>query len=219
VLLSAYAVGYHGCEEELGEKLLSGRYTWNQKPAVKDELRAYDWLGTGYYFWENDAERAWQWASQDLKKQKRALKSPFVLGAFIEMRLCLDFTRYEDVRKLTVAHEELVSILESLGDPIPRNRKAYKSDVNYSKRYLDHAVINLLRRMERARQRDYDTVRSPFVEGEQAYKGAGFTKRQHMQICVINPACIVGFFRPPGRCQSDDFLSSKLADALAKKRV
>ena len=217
MLLSAYAIGYHGCEEELGEKLLSGRFTWKEK-AGKENSREYDWLGTGYYFWENDPERAWEWATVDLKKQKRPLKSPFVVGAFIEMRLCLDLTRRADVQKLTVAHKELVSMLNIFGDPIPENVAAYPSDVNFSKRYLDHAVTKHLRELERARKKvDYDTVRSPFAEGEEAYKGARFTTRQHMQICVINPSCIVSFFRPSGYKQSDDYLSVKLADALTKK--
>lgn len=216
MLLSAYAIGYHGCEEAVGEGLLSGHHTLQWK-AAKDKSREYDWLGTGHYFWENDPERAWEWASVDLKKQKRQLASPFVAGAFIEMRYCLDLTRRENVRKLAAAHDELQSLLLLFGESVPENKAAYKGDINRSKRFLDHAVIEHLRSLERLRkQADYDTIRSPFSEGGEAYKGAGFTDRQHMQICVINPACIVGFFRPAGQRQSEQYLSRQLAGALAK---
>lgn len=42
----------------------------------------------------------------------------------------------------------------------------------------------------------YDTIRSAFNEGETIYPGASFTSRLHIQICVLNPDLIRGYFLP-----------------------
>ena len=35
-----------------------------------------------------------------------------------------------------------------------------------------------------------------FIEGEPVYQDAGFREKNHIQLCVRNPACIKGYFRP-----------------------
>jgi hypothetical protein len=42
----------------------------------------------------------------------------------------------------------------------------------------------------------YQTVRGFFVEGEELYEGAGLRHQDHIQLCVRDTACIVGFFLP-----------------------
>ncbi|HEX3933523.1 MAG TPA: hypothetical protein VHW43_02515, partial [Puia sp.] len=42
----------------------------------------------------------------------------------------------------------------------------------------------------------YDTVRSPFHEGEAIYDQANFTSGLHIELCVINPKQIKGYFLP-----------------------
>ena len=41
-------IGFHGCDRSVVEKVI--------------RTNDYDWLGSGIYFWENNEERAWQWA-------------------------------------------------------------------------------------------------------------------------------------------------------------
>ena len=41
-------IGFHGCDRSVVEKVIN--------------TNDYDWLGSGIYFWENNEERAWQWA-------------------------------------------------------------------------------------------------------------------------------------------------------------
>ena len=41
-------IGFHGCDRSVVETVIS--------------TNDYDWLGSGIYFWENNEERAWQWA-------------------------------------------------------------------------------------------------------------------------------------------------------------
>ncbi|WP_234851529.1 hypothetical protein [Sinorhizobium meliloti] len=78
----AYVLGYHGCDKAVGMAALNGA-----SPLLPSE-KAYDWLGSGIYFWENDPERALEWATQ--KAESGAYKEPFVLGAIIDLGNCLD---------------------------------------------------------------------------------------------------------------------------------
>ena len=52
--------------------------------------------------------------------------------------------------------------------------------------------------------REYDSVRGVFIEGREAYPGAGFKEKTHIQLCIVNPNCIKGFFSP--RCADDTYL-------------
>ena len=42
----------------------------------------------------------------------------------------------------------------------------------------------------------YDSVRGVFWEGNELYPSAGFQEKNHIQIAIINPNCIKGFFLP-----------------------
>jgi hypothetical protein len=42
----------------------------------------------------------------------------------------------------------------------------------------------------------FDTIRSPFWEGQPLYPGGKIMSRTHVQICVRNTICIVEYFRP-----------------------
>ena len=71
------------------------------------------------------------------------------------------------------------------------------NDAGLRARNLDCAVINAL---HQARQEDdlpaYDTVRGLFWEGDPIYTGAGVSEFNHIQICVRDVSCILGYFRP-----------------------
>lgn len=69
-------------------------------------------------------------------------------------------------------------------------------------RKLDCAVIEYMHSQieeqyeKGAKIRPFDSVRGAFWEGEELYPGAGFREKNHVQICVRNPNCIKGYFRP-----------------------
>ena len=44
--------------------------------------------------------------------------------------------------------------------------------------------------------KSYDSVRGVFVEGSPVYENSGIMNKTHIQICVTNPNCIKGYFRP-----------------------
>lgn len=64
-------------------------------------------------------------------------------------------------------------------------------------RNLDHAVIEFLHESRKIQKLPpFDTVRAAFWEGNDLYPNAGFKEKNHIQICVRNPNCIKGYFRP-----------------------
>ena len=58
------------------------------------------------------------------------------------------------------------------------------------------AFITLHLYREQHKLPSYDTVRAPFPEDLPLFEGAGFRRRNHVQIAVRNEACIKGYFRP-----------------------
>lgn len=82
-LASAFILGYHGCDQRVGERLLSGAPF---QPSSKD----YDWLGPGIYFWEANPLRGLEFAAESSKRKTATVSQPFVIGAVIELGLCLD---------------------------------------------------------------------------------------------------------------------------------
>ena len=60
---SNLVIGFHGCDKSVVDAVVAG------KTDLLSSTNDYDWLGNGIYFWENNEERAWQWAKylQELK--------------------------------------------------------------------------------------------------------------------------------------------------------
>ncbi len=179
-------IGYHGCDRELAAALVSGQ------TKIKAEARSYHWLGGGVYFWENDEERAFEWAEE--KATRGEIKTPAVIGGVIEMRRCLDLSVRENVPLIKAAHESLVALFAQSGRPMPQNKKAPK-DVREDNvmRFLDCAVLDHLI----VKSTDgFDTVRGLFVEGGRVYEGAEIYNKTHAEIAVRNLDCIRGLFWP-----------------------
>jgi hypothetical protein len=49
---STLVIGFHGCEAEICEQLLS------HPDNIQISRKPFDWLGHGMYFWENNHDRA-----------------------------------------------------------------------------------------------------------------------------------------------------------------
>lgn len=183
----SFVLGFHGCEERIGEKILSGK-----EPHLLPSEKKYDWLGHGIYFWEGNPSRALAWAEQ--RKAEKKIKNPFVLGAIIDLRHCLDLFDHDGIALVQKAHAELVQDFEKSSLPIPEN-KGHTPDK--AGRMLDCAVLNALHQYRVDRhEAEYDSVRAPFLEGDPIYSGAGFRTENHIQLCVRKIDCIKGYFRP-----------------------
>jgi hypothetical protein len=175
--------GFHGCDKDVCNELVSGKIPFNASH------NAYDWLGYGRYFWENNYKRAEKWAvitKEHPQNNKQVIKEPAVLGVAICLGRCLDLTDSEFIHEVKTAYTSLASIKSEL----PVNAKGFL-------RYLDCAVIEAVHTMRKdLKLPPYDSVRSVFWEGTEPYDGAGFRDKNHIQICIRNPNCIKGLFLP-----------------------
>jgi hypothetical protein len=171
-------LGFHGCDESVCTKVVSG------KEPLKESRNPWDWLGFGCYFWENNYERALQWA-KDAQKQGK-IDRPAVIGAVLSLGYCLDLLDTDSIKQLRDGYVLLQKTMNIT--KIPENK-----DGNHA---LDCAVIEILNVIGQERGQSYDSVRAMFPEGNDVYPGAGFRDKNHIQICIRNLNCIKGFFLP-----------------------
>jgi len=194
-------IGFHDCDAETCSALLTAptKIIYSDKP--------YDWLGHGMYFWENNYDRALQWAKD--KKARGDIKTPAVIGAVLYLGHCLDLLDSQFVKMIKGYYKPLVARYEILNEELPQNKDLnqdrYKDKIF---RELDCTLIEFMHSaileqiIDEKKEKGYsefklfDSSRGVFTEGGPAYPGAGILEKSHIQICVRNPNCIKGFFLP-----------------------
>ncbi len=194
-------IGFHGCDSKITKSLLL-------KPnLVKKSEKPYDWLGHGIYFWENNFERAFEWAKD--KEKKGEINKASVIGAVLSLDYCLDLLDSKFISMLSQYYKLMEQSYHLNGRILPQN-KDLKTDEYKDKivRELDCAVIEythqkIKENIEKEKSekgytayKSFDSVRGVFTEGGPAYTGAGIQLKNHIQICIRNTNCIKGFFLP-----------------------
>ena len=192
---SAFVLGFHGCDESIGERVLAGN------DQLISSANSYDWLGHGIYFWENSPTRAKQWAELLAKHSpspRNRITKPFVIGAIIDLGNCLDLTEASSLAYVRRGYADMKFGFDTIGLSMPKNEPGTKDDQDLLKRKLDCAVINYVHatRYDEENLRPFDSVRGAFSEGEPLYEGAGIMAKTHIQICVRKSSSIRGYFRP-----------------------
>jgi hypothetical protein len=184
--LGSIVLGFHGCDEEVGESILH-----KAASHLRESQNDYDWLGHGIYFWENSPQHALEFSREAAAKPhltRGKVKRPFVIGAIIDLGFCLNMTDAAALQEVEDAHSLLTCSFEDKS-AMPENQA--------DRRILDCAVIETLHTYRRVNQlAPYDTVRGMFIEGSPLYPGAGFNKKDHVQLCVRDKTSIKGYFRP-----------------------
>ncbi len=177
-------IGYHSCDRDIGLRVLNGDLE------LTPSKNSWDWLGGGIYFWEQDPKRALDYAvevADGVQFNSGKIKNPLVLGAIIQLGNCLNLVEAQSLSILEEAHRGLSVLYEQLGKKLPENKGA--------NRKLDCAVIQYIHQSRADANLDrYETIRSAFDEGDKVYEGASFTSRHHIQVCVIEPSLITGYF-------------------------
>ena len=178
-------LGFHGCDQSVFEKVIM------EGQPLKMSQNEYDWLGHGIYFWEQNYQRALEWAKKSPK-----IKDPAVIGAVIDLGYCLNLTDSASSEKLRKGYELLRVRCEAMGAALPENKPSKKvSDILL--RNLDCAVIQQIHDYNRQNKSPaFDSIRGIFTEGNPAYPGACFMEKTHVQLCIVNPNCIKGYFNP-----------------------
>lgn len=98
----------------------------------------YDWLGPGIYFWEANPLRGLEFAVQTSKRKGSSISRPFVVGAVIELGLCLDLTTSTGYDWIKIAYDSLVDVTRAAGLELPSNSR------DGLRRNLDCGVIGRL---------------------------------------------------------------------------
>ncbi len=185
-LAAGFILGYHGCTKVVAEKLLRGA-------AFRISRNDYDWLGSGIYFWGANPVRGLAYAKEMIRRRRGAgtdRSGPAVVGAVIDLGLCLDLTTQAGLASVKRAHGSLETLAEMSGRPLPRNSP------DLPLRRLDCAVINHAHYMRRVgNEPAVQTVRGVFIEGGGLYPGTQISEKTHIQIAVVDPGCIKGVFR------------------------
>lgn len=177
-------IGYHGCEREVAENVLA------DKAHLNSSENSYDWLGSGIYFWVESYDRAIDWA-----RVKRTIRTPYVVGAFINPGHCLNLTDYGVNGEIKRAHTLMLNTFYIAGSELPTNN--LKENDTLMVRHLDCAVINYVHQLRVAKKLPaFDSVYGFFEEGEALFEGAALKERTHVQLAIRNTDSILGYFRP-----------------------
>lgn len=194
--LPGLVLGFLGCDRQVGERILRG-----EERHLKPSSNAYDWLGTGIYFWESDPQRAFEFAEEAARKPhqtKGQIKEPFVIGAAIDLGYCLNMLDRAACEEARVAFDTLCASVRSTGQQVPVNKGN-----DLAARFRDRAVVETLHAAREMLDQvspgsfpPYESVRAAFLEGGSLYEGAGFSAKNHIQVAIRNPVCIRGYFRP-----------------------
>lgn len=200
--LPGWLIGFHGCDKALGEAVLSGKK--RLIPSAND----YDWLGNGIYFWENNPKRALDYAAylvDNPGRTKGVIHDPFVIGAIINPGYCLNLLESESLHLVRAGFTLLEQSCNASGYPLPEN-KELDAEVPLL-RNRDCAVIEIIHQFRKEKEeKAFDSVRAMFVEGEPLYSKAGYRDKNHIQICIRNPNCIKGYFRPLDPIEEHDLV-------------
>lgn len=183
-LSTSFVLGYHGCDTATAEALLAGE-------PFRQSVNEYDWLGQGVYFWEANPQRGLDFAREVMLRNKSAIKTPAVVGAVIDLGLCLDMASLDAIRMVRDAYDSLKEATEILNAKLPEN------GTDLLLRRLDCAVITHLHAILAQDRIRLDSIRGIFVEGAPVYPNAGIYSKTHTQIAVRNLGCIKGVFRVP----------------------
>ena len=194
-------IGFHGCDESIKNKLIS------EPNDIRRSQEKFDWLGHGFYVWENNQKRAMQWAKD---KQKRgSIDKPAVVGVIFQLEHCFDLTDASYIELLPTFYESMIQDLAIANKAIPKN-KNHEKDKHQDLliRELDCAVFEYMHQRIKeqiesnvnsagnSELRPFDTIRGVFTEGGPVYTGAAIQCKTHIQVCIRNLNCIKGFFHP-----------------------
>lgn len=192
---------FHGCDKITRDQLV------NDPQKIKISEKEHEWLGHGFYLWQNNYTRAVQWAQDKVKRG--LIKEAAVVGAVIDLGHCCDFLDAKHTDSLQLYYSSMKEAYEGLGYSLPRNRNL-PDDLNqdFLLRELDCAAIEYMHSEILARHLDdlqnkgytnariFDTVRGLFEEGRPVFDGSRICEKSHIQICIRNPNSIKGFFIP-----------------------
>ncbi|KAA2244514.1 hypothetical protein F0L74_00610 [Chitinophaga agrisoli] len=174
-------IGFHGCDQEVRDNIVFGH------SSLRPSKNKWDWLGGGMYFWQNNYERALQYATDP--PTKSAIKTPAVLGVIFNLGHCLDLTDKEGIDLVKLSYDTLSKSAKQVQKALPHNSNPKENPDSKDKiiRRLDCAVINNIHSLlEKNNEAPFESVRAVFFEGEEVYEmQASWTKPMFRSVLEI----------------------------------
>jgi len=163
-------VGYHGTERSVFPRLLARD--------IQQSDQHFEWLGMGFYLWQDSPWRARQWAHE------RFGDAGAVLAVRITLDGCMDLLNPHWQDHLRDADAQFVAERLAAGLDVPANRPS-------GNRARDCATINWY--CDRAAEEGLHirSVRAIFEEGDPIYEASAIRSQSHTQIAVRDPSVIL----------------------------
>ena len=121
--------------------------------------------------------------------ERRATEPLAVVACMIRLGFCLDLTEPENIKLVSEVFEEYRENLELAGEPLPTNDRQYRK---LDRAVFDYAYAFLERSDPNSR---VDTARGVYVPAggkKRVWDGSWISRDTHIQLCVRNPASILG---------------------------
>ncbi|MDQ2150963.1 hypothetical protein RBI22_19880 [Alcaligenaceae bacterium C4P045] len=207
-------LAYHGCDAVTRDDLVSRRLG-----GLDHSQNEYDWLGPGTYFFEDDPQRAMNFAEKSAATPgalytQRPIVTPAVVGAVLCLTSCLDMTTQAGLSEFQLT----LDVLTGYGVPLAQN-----DEERPLLRKLNNQVFTALHgfREEKHTPEDpfppYQVVRGAFMQGDPLGDAhSGFSLDGHIQLAVRDPSAIVGWFLPGSDRLMDPAEYQIVREALAK---
>lgn len=189
-------LAYHGCDAVTRDDLVSRRLS-----ALDHSQNEYDWLGPGTYFFEDDPQRAMNFARESAENPaelytQRPIVTPAVVGAVLCLTSCLDMTTQAGLTEFELS----LDVLKASGVPLAENDKK-----RTLLRKLNNQVFTSLHGFRAEKDSPeksfppYQVVRGAFMQGDPlGDEHSGFSRHGHIQLAVRDAGAIVGWFIPEG---------------------
>ncbi len=168
--LPTEVIGFHGTSRDAVPRLLA------REIQVSDQH--FEWLGTGFYLWQDSPWRARHWAAD------RFGDDAAVVVARVSLESCLDLFNPQWHQALTEADDEYVSDCLIQGRSPAQNRLS-------GNRGRDCAVINWYCARAAERGLWIRSVRAIFEEGDPIFEASAIRALSHVQIAARDPSVIL----------------------------
>lgn len=185
-------IGYHGTTERNADLILADGFALSEN--------SWDWLGRGVYFFEAAPSMALQWAV-DYIRRKQLNDMPAVLSAEIDLSSSIDLLDdvWDDAIKEAAEKLERDGRCERQHGLRLRSTKSRKAVVvcdyemppdSNRRNHCDCQVINAVWGDAKDRGFTASSIRAPFVLGRQLFSNSYLFNESHVQIAVIDQACL-----------------------------
>jgi hypothetical protein len=168
--LPSEAIGFHGTSRDAVAHLLARD--------IRPSDQHFEWLGTGFYLWQDSPWRARQWA------ERRFGPDAAVVVARVDLDGCLDLLNPHWQAQLRDADFEFVFDCFAHDRPVPVNTESG----NHAR---DAATINWYCDRSAEAGSVIRSVRAIFEEGEPIFETSKIRSQSHVQIAVRDLTAIL----------------------------